>query len=212
MLRVFTGYDPREAIGWHAFMSSVLKHCGPEVSVSALSGNQADGTNAFTYERFRVPEYCGWGGVALFVDGCDMLLKEDLMQLAKHFDPRFAIQVVKHDYKTKHPRKYIGTEMEAVNHDYPRKNQSSVMLWNCAHKAHFQAREKMRGTDGKFLHRFSWLKDEEIGELPGEWNHLVGEQEPNPNAKLVHFTLGIPYFPHYAGCEFAAEWRQAICF
>jgi hypothetical protein len=36
-----------------------------------------------------------------------------------------AVAVVKHDYKTKHRRKYIGTPLEADNADYPRKNWSS---------------------------------------------------------------------------------------
>jgi hypothetical protein len=209
MLRVFTGFDPREAEGWHVFMASVLKHCGPEVAVSALNGRQGDGTNTFTYERFRVPEYCAWGGMAIYLDASDMLLRDDLMQLAKLFDPRFAVQVVKHEYQTKHPRKYIGTAMESDNQDYPRKNWSSVILWNCGHTAHFRNRIAMRGTDGKFLHRFAWLKDKEIGELPIEWNWLPQEHGDNPDAKILHYTAGIPGFKHYADAPMSGPWHES---
>jgi hypothetical protein len=210
VIRVFTGFDPREAQGWHAFMASLIQHNGPEVAVSVLNGQQGDGTNSFTYERFRVPEYCGWGlSPALYVDAADMLLRAPLLDLVKLYDPTKAVQVVKHDYRTRHERKYVGTAMEAANADYPRKNWSSVILWNPAHPKHFKARIEMRGTDGKFLHRFGWLKDEEIGELPIEWNWLADEYGPNEKAKLLHWTAGIPGFAHYAQAPMAEEWHAA---
>jgi hypothetical protein len=60
------------------------------------------------------------------------------------------------------------------------------------------------------LHRFRWSRDldADVGSLPPEWNHLVGEYPTNPDAKLVHFTLGGPWFPEYAQCEFADVWWQ----
>jgi hypothetical protein len=42
--------------------------------------------------------------------------------------------------------------------------------------------------------------------LPLEWNWLVGEYEPNPNAKVLHYTLGTPCFPGYAECDQADLW------
>jgi hypothetical protein len=209
VLRVFTGYDYRESDGWHAFMASVLATNGHDIAVSALSGPQKDGTNAFTYERFMVPEYCNWGGMALYVDGCDMIVRESFRTLLSHYDPTKAVHVVKHEYRTRHERKYVGTAMEADNTDYPRKNWSSVILWNCGHLAHFQARERLRGSDGQFLHRFGWLKDEEIGELPIEWNWLVDEYGENEGAKLLHWTAGMPGFAHYAQAPMASEWHDA---
>ncbi len=82
--------------------------------------------------------------MAVFVDGCDMQLFGDLAELAGLFDPRYAVQVVKHAYTPKSSRKYIGTELEADNRPYGRKNWSSVILWNCGHMAHFNARDKIR--------------------------------------------------------------------
>lgn len=207
-MRIFTGFDPREAVGWHAFMASLIRHGLPrDASVVPLCGEQRDGTNSFTYERFRIPEICG-SGPALFVDGSDMLLRTPIKGLLDLYDKTKAVQVVKHDYRTRHPRKYVGTEMEAPNEDYPRKNWSSVILWNCGHKSHRDNAKLLRGFDGSILHRFAWLDDEEIGELPAEWNWL-DEYGENENAKLVHYTNGIPGFSHYRTAPHAGEWKNA---
>jgi len=147
------------------------------------------------------------------VDAADMLLRSDVSELGDLFDKSKAVQVVKHDYQTKHPRKYVGTSMEADNRDYQRKNWSSVILWNCGHMAHFESRNKIRRAilagDGKFLHRFGWLKDKDIGELPIEWNWLSQEHGENQNAKLIHFTAGMPGFSHYKNSPMAEPWHAA---
>jgi hypothetical protein len=106
--------------------------------------------------------------------------------------------VVKHDYKTKSRRKYIGSSIENDNVDYPRKNQSSVMLWNCSHYANRQLTPEVVESKGAtFMHRFQWLEDKYIGDLMPTWNHLVGEDPPGP-ANLYHYTLGEPSIKHYA--------------
>jgi hypothetical protein len=207
---LFCGFDPREAIGFSAFVRSVIEHTKSQVQFIPLTGEQKDGTNAFTYQRFRVPEICGFQGYAIFADACDMLALGDVRQLWDMRDQGKAVQVVKHEYQTRHPRKYVGTELEAPNEDYPRKNWSSLILWNCGHMAHSQNRHLLRSFDGQILHRFAWLDDELIGEIPKEWNHLVGEYDRNPRAKLAHFTLGIPGFDAYSECEYADEWRAAV--
>lgn len=208
MIRVFTGYDAREAPGWHAFAQSLIDTSSQYVLMPPLSGAQGNGTNTFTYERFSVPEKCNWSGPAIFVDASDMCLLAPIEELADLFDPRFAVQVVKHDYRTKHQWKYVGTEMEAPNEDYPRKNWSSVILWNCGHPMNFSAREALRGREGQYLHRFGWLKNEEIGDLPIEWNWLADEYGENPEAKLLHWTAGIPGFQEYRDSPHAADWRE----
>jgi len=196
-------------VGFHAFQQSVLEHSSIPVAFIPLRGEQRDGTNVFTYERFRIPlgDFCG---PAIFADASDMLCRADIAELLSLYDETKAVQVVKHSYQTKHPRKYVGTEMESPNESYPRKNWSSLILWNAGHKAHVRAAEKLRGYDGAYLHRFAWLDDEQIGELPAQWNHLVGEQDYDPGAKLCHFTVGIPGFTHYAHCDYADEWRDAV--
>jgi hypothetical protein len=207
MIRLYCGFDPREAIGFYTFVHSVIENTKSQVQYIPLYGDQKDGTNAFTYQRFRVPELCGFSGWAIFVDACDMLARGDVGELWDMRDQRKAVQVVKHDYQTRHPRKYLGTELEAENKDYPRKNWSSVILWNCGHRAHQEHRDLLRGHDGSILHRFSWLDDEEIGELPSKWNWLADEYGPNDEAKLLHWTAGIPGFYQYRNAAHAEEWK-----
>jgi hypothetical protein len=112
---------------------------------------------------------------------------------------------VKHDYETKAHQKYLGN----INENYPRKNWSSVILWNCAHPKHrVLTPEFIASQTGKFLHRFSWLDDTDIGELPHEWNWLAIEYPENKNAKLIHYTLGTPCFKDYRDTEMAAIWHE----
>lgn len=170
-----------------------------------------DGTNAFIYTRFLIPFLQGFTGHAIFADGADMLCKADISELwaLRQFDK--AVQVVKHDYKTKHPRKYVGTKMEADNRDYPCKNWSSVMLINCAHMAWRQMTpEKVAQMSGADLHRFAFIPEDRIGELPKEWNWIVDEQGANREAKLIHWTAGTPAFPAYKNSPHAADFARQV--
>lgn len=210
MIKLYCGYDPREAAGYYAFQDSVIENSTEPFSITPLTGKQSDGTNAFTYARFGVPEVSGFAGFAIFADASDMLLVGDLKDLWKMRDKKYAVQVVKHDYKTKHPRKYLGQDMESANEDYPRKNWSSLVIWNCGHMAHFRHRKELRSDDGAFLHRFAWLDDEEIGEIPVEWNWLADEYGENEDAKLLHWTCGMPGFYQYKNAPHASKWQQSM--
>lgn len=216
MVPIFLGFDPREEAGSHTFCSSVIHRSTRPVTFCHLhlphfrsfysSGNR-DGTNAFIYTRFLIPFLMGFQGWAIFADGADMICLADISELWALRDSSKAVQVVKHDYKTRHPRKYVGTDMEAANEDYPRKNWSSLMLINCSHSAWAQMKpetvETMRGFE---LHRFSWMDDSLVGELPAEWNWMPQEFGEDGRAKIVHYTVGVPAFPAYADTEMAAEW------
>lgn len=208
---IYAGYDAREAIGFHVFNQSVIE-TSPGVGIAALANvPRLDGSNAFTYSRFLLFTTQSEHRPLLFVDGSDMLLRADVVELLDRYDPNYAVQVVKHQYKTKHPRKYVGTPLECDNRDYPCKNWSSVMLINPRHQGNVQGRrmieEAMSLGDGAFLHRFGWLCADEIGELPIEWNWLADEYGENPDAKLLHWTAGIPGFSHYANAPHAKEWH-----
>lgn len=209
MIRAFIGYDAREAQGFHVFVESLIRTSSEPVSIIPLHGKQGDGSNAFTYARFLIPSLCNFQGTAIFLDGSDMLMRWDIAELVALADPRYAVQVVQHDYQTKHPRKYIGTAMEAPNADYPRKNWSSVVIWNCGHTAHAWMEPKIvHEMSGAFLHRFSWLHDDQIGWLPPAWNVLIGEE--TREAKIAHFTLGIPAIPEYADVAYSDEWNKML--
>lgn len=214
-IKLYCGMDPREQAGLHVFLESVWKHTSLPVDLTVLTpaiadryGIKSDGTNAFSTLRFAIPhiQEAGW---AIWIDGADCLLRADLAELWELCQGPEAVKVVKHDYQPASDLKYIGTEMEAHNASYPRKNWSSVMGINCGHWAHYKAKAKLLSGDGKYLHRFSWLNDEEIGSLPTVWNWL-DEYGPNENAKLVHFTNGTPGFTHYRHAAHADEWRAHL--
>ena len=163
-----------------------------------------DGSNHFIYTRFLVPHLMGFKGWAIFIDG-DMIVRDDMMKLWNLREVDKDVMVVKHDYQTCMPVKYLG----AKNEDYPRKNWSSVILWNCNSFPNRQLTpEFVQTSSGSFLHRFSWLDDDRIGDLPPEWNWLPDEYGPNLNAKLLHYTLGTPCFQEFADTPQGNEWHR----
>jgi hypothetical protein len=136
-----------------------------------------------------------------------MICKSDIKELWDLRDESKALLVVKHNYKTKQPLKYLGN----VNQNYPRKNWSSLILWNCSHpKNKILTPEFIENQSGSYLHRFSWLDDSEIGELPKIWNWLAIEYPQNKNAKLIHYTLGTPCFNDYKNTDMAEEWHSTF--
>lgn len=211
MIPIYVGYDPRESVAYHVFCNSVIKRSSKPVKFIPLAKNlihfdgRRDGSNDFIYSRFLVPYLHGNNGWAIFADG-DMVCLEDiskLFDLADYWNK--AVMVVKHDYQTKHKTKYLGN----VNEDYPRKNWSSLILWNCGHFSNLKLTpEFVNKQTGSYLHRFEWLKDEEIGEIPKEWNWLADEYPHNDRAKLIHYTLGTPCFPEYKNCDHSTEWHR----
>ena len=210
---IVVGFDQREAVAYHVFCQSVLEKASRPVQFIPLAINalkfytetHTDGSNRFIYSRFLTPYLCDFEGPAIFADG-DMVCHADVAELIDLFDPTKAAQVVMHDYKTKASVKYLGNK----NLDYPRKNWSSLILWNCGHGANrVLTPEFIQAQPGSYLHRFSWLADEQIGALPQAWNWLATEYEDNPQAKLVHYTLGTPCFKDFQDAPMADDWWAA---
>lgn len=212
MIKVYVGYDPREAIAFHVCISSIIRNCSEPVEICPLHlGNfrrfyaesHADGSNAFIYSRFLVPYLSGFVGHAIFLDG-DMVVQGDLAELWRQRSHWHAAQVAKHEYKTKATVKYLGNK----NEDYPRKNWSSVILWNCGHYGNrMLTPDYVERQAGAHLHRFKWLKDERIGELPLEWNWLATEYPDKYDAKLIHYTLGVGLFDEYKDAPMMDLWH-----
>lgn len=216
-LRIFVGFDSREAVAYHVFCQSVIERASIPVSFHPLHGpmlsqfdGQRDGTNAFTFSRYLVPYLCAFNGWALFMDG-DMVVDTDIAAIQEYQRLHYnkALSVVKHDYRTRHARKYIGSKLENKNLDYPRKNWSSVILWNCSHFSNrVLVPDYVQDCPPSFLHRLGWVADKDIGELPTDWNHLVGEYPPaGPN--VYHYTLGVPGLKHYA--DDTGSWKWHVC-
>lgn len=211
MIRLFTGYDRREAAGWHVFCESVMENSSEPVEIIPITGTLArrmsGGTNAFTRARFLVPHLCGYKGWAIFADGADMMARADLAELwaFRNLGGK-EVWCAKHDYQTSHGRKYVGTPMESDNLHYWRKNWASLFLIDCSR---FEAwtPEYVERAQLLSLLQFADVRPELIGAVPMEWNWLIGEYGVNLGAKIAHYTLGIPGFEHYASADFADEWR-----
>jgi lipopolysaccharide biosynthesis glycosyltransferase len=209
---IFIGYDPREAIAYHTCANSIIRHASKPVSIIPLALNlfddysetHTDGSNHFIYSRFLVPHLMDYIGWAIFMDG-DMIVRDDIVKLWDLREVDKDVMVVKHDYETKMQTKYLGSK----NENYPRKNWSSVILWNCNSHPNRKVTPKfVQNATGAELHRFTWLKDERIGELPAEWNWLPDEYGENPDAKLLHYTLGTPSFHEFANTPMGSEWHR----
>ena len=135
------------------------------------------GLTDFTYSRYLVPYLCGYEGTALFLDA-DMIVRCDINEVFDFADHN-AVQIVKKTERFEWP---------------------ALMLFNnplCTELSP-QFIEKYTPQN------FDWG---DVGELPGEYHHLVGYDAPDPDAKIVHFTMGIPEFKEVEGCEFFKEWQ-----
>ena len=217
-MKVFVGYDTREDIAYQVCKHS-LEARNKDVIVKPLK--QADLRDAgwytrpvdrlasteFTFTRFLIPELTNFSGWALFCDS-DIIFLDDVKELFDQADDKYAVMCVKHDYAPKEGIKMDG-QVQTV---YPRKNWSSVMLFNCAHPSNAKLNMDLVNEpeiNGAYLHRFSWLTDEEIGDLSYEWNFLVGHYKDG-SPKALHYTEGGPWFENYRNCEFHTEWKQEL--
>lgn len=216
LLRVFIGYDPVESVAWHTMAHSIFSQSSIPVAIVPLNIRNLNNiykrsrdpkqSNEFSFTRFLVPYLSEYKGYSVFFD-CDMLLTTDISSIlnAIEYGSEKAVYVVKHDYVPKNSTKFLGT----VQYAYPRKNWSSVVLWNCAHRSNKSVTPEYVNTASAMeLHRFMWLDDDEIGSLDIGWNWLVGEYE-NPPKKLnnIHWTIGGPYFNEYQNVDFSSEWK-----
>lgn len=191
MLRIFIGYDPRQPIAFTVLTQSILSRSSAPVAITPLVIEQLEfsrqGLTPFTFTRFLVPFLCDYQGWALFLD-IDMLVCEDIAKLFALADDRYAVMV------SKNPVKF---------------ERASAMLFNCS-KCRVLTPAYVETAKG--LHTIDWLAPELIGDLPRAWNHLVGYDAPDPDAKLVHYTQGVPAFEETRDCEHAKAWLDMAGF
>jgi len=218
-MKVFVGYDPREDIAYQVCKHSILTR-QPNANVRPLVQKELRdagwytrpidklASTEFTFTRFLVPELANFEGWAVFMD-CDMILTTDIKELFDQADDKYAVMCVQHDYTPKEGMKMDGQKQTI----YPRKNWSSVVLFNCAHPSNARLTQDMVNDpelNGAYFHRFSWLKDEEIGELDHTWNYLVGVYDDIETPKLIHYTEGGPWFENYRNGEFSLRWKEEL--
>ena len=224
--QVFIGFDSREVAAYQVCVRSLRARSAGAIAVEPVlephlrglglyrrrhehrDGRLWDTLSAapmsteFALTRFLVPALCRaeW---AVFCD-CDFLWRTDVDELFALADPRYAVMVVQHAYTPVEQFKMDGQIQLA----YPRKNWSSLVLWNCLHPAHAVLPELVNTWAGRRLHGFEWLDDELIGALPEAWNWLEGHSSPALDPKAVHFTRGTPDLPGYGQVAYAGEWHR----
>ena len=191
-LDVFIGYDHRQPVSFAVLVHSILETASQPVAIHPLVRPTLpmtrEGLTPFTFSRFLTPYLMGFRGKALFLD-IDTMLRGDIAEL-------FAMDMC---------GKAVLVSKNKLKFEW-----ASVMLFDCAHPSlRVLTPESVDNPETAGLHSLSFLYDEEVGDLPGEWNHLVGYDEPK-DAKLVHFTQGVPAYPETKDCEYAGDWMACL--
>ncbi len=224
MIPIYVGYEPREDAAYHVCVKTMVRHSSKPLRIFQMREEvlRSQGlywrthtipyrddldhrpfSTEFAFTRFLVPTLMKYRGWAIFCD-LDVLFRADISELFAMQDERFAVMCVKHDFRPSAEIKMDGVPQEK----YRRKNWSSLVLWNCGHPANYKVELADVNTQpGSWLHGFEWLDDDLIGDLPEEWNHLVGHSQCE-NPKAVHFTSGGPWTPGYYHVDYAEEWRN----
>lgn len=233
-VRVFIGYDGREAVASHVAAHSIRKRTKLPHSIEYLKHRELrkagafarpwliDGANGefidmidgkpfsteFSHTRFLVPHLMNFNGWALFMDS-DMLFLSDVADLFKLCNDRYAVMCVKHLHQ---PNENASKMDGRLQLRYHRKNWSSFILWNCGHKANRSlTHEKINFMKGSDLHAFSWLKDNEIGTIPFTYNYISGVSPYLPAdyhnmPDVIHYTEGGPWFETCRDVPYAQTW------
>jgi hypothetical protein len=216
-LRIFIGWDPREAAAYHVLCHSLMQHASCPISITPLMQGSLrrsgvywrtpdlKASTEFSLTRFLVPHLCDYQGYAVFMD-CDMLCQADIRALFDicQADGMHSVYCVKHDYTPATDMKMDGCRQSV----YPRKNWSSVMVFN-NDRCRMLSPEYVNRATPADLHQFRWMPDEEVGTLAYDWNWLVGEYVAHPDAALLHYTLGGPWFENCQGGPEAGRWIDA---
>ena len=212
MIRIFIGFDPNEEAAYHVLAASIMRRSSQPVQISPISlhmlkdifkreRNPLQSTE-FSFSRFLTPYLSGYEGWSIFMD-CDMLVLDDIAKLWNLRDDKYALMCVHHDHVPTEESKFLNQTQTK----YERKNWSSIMLMNNA-KCKALTPAYVETATGLDLHRFKWLEDDQIGEIPHRWNHLVDYDSELPASEIsnLHYTKGGPYFEDYKNCSYAKEW------
>lgn len=223
---IYIGYDSSnygQELAWEVCRKSILRHCSNVSKIRIIKlvrqelidkgiFNRKDnsGSTEFTYTRFLIPYLNNYKDYALFMDS-DFLWKGDILKLFENFkSERMAVSCVKHTYTNCNGKlKMDGQQQEW----YPRKNWSSLMLFNCANLNITKNLnlENVNQKSPKWLHRMEWCEDNEILDIPLYYNYLVGYYN-NEKDKInaLHFTDGGPWHENYQDVEFGEEWLEYL--
>jgi hypothetical protein len=168
--------------------------------------DDTSGATGFTYTRYLVPYLNNYQGFAVFCDS-DFVWDADVAKMVdKYADSNYAVSCVQHTYD--HLKE--SSKMNGIKNEwYPKKNWSSMMIFNCEHPATKHLTLDIVNTQTpKYLHRFEWLDgDHQIKNVSHRYNYLVEYYHDHKallaeSSEIVfHHTNGTISHPGYEFCE-----------
>jgi lipopolysaccharide biosynthesis glycosyltransferase len=219
--KIYIGWDSKQDIAYNVLRHSLLRRSSGLEIIPLKQYELRDkniykrpidplSSTEFTFTRFLVPFLQQFRNWALFMD-CDMLSLIDINQVFNMADEKYAVMCAKHDYR---PKDKIKMDKKVQNL-YPRKNWSSLMLFNCSHASNKKITKEVVNNvnvSGQYLHRLSWLKDEEIGTINHEYNWLVNwyEEPKDGKPKILHYTEGGPWLDKYKNGKYSEIWNKEL--
>lgn len=216
-LKIFIGWDSREDIAYQVCKYSIEKRSSIPVEIIPIKQHELRelkiynrpidklASTEFSLTRFLVPYLSGFSGKAVFCD-CDFLWLCDAKEISELFDNRYAAQVIRHNYI---PPESVKMDNK-VQYQYPRKNWSSMIVFNCEHPSNMVLTPQFIDVAaGSTLHQFKWLHDNEIGGLDHNYNWLEGwYHKTSYEPKIIHYTRGNVYFKEFQDVDYADLWKS----
>ena len=216
---VFIGYDSSQDAAAHACRRSIVaQDTTVHVEYIKRSDLLENGlywrqdheyeSTEFAFTRFLTPYLKGYYGYALFCDS-DFIWRCSPRELLERVDPLDAVTVVKHNIS---PEQLKDEKMNGKKQVwYPKKNWSSMMLFNCNHpKTRSLTPEVVSESPASYLHGLEWTWDASVGEVDKTYNYLVGYYNDRIDPKVLHYTDGTPLHAGYENCEFAEEFMKYV--
>jgi hypothetical protein len=207
MNKIFVGYDSTQPESFDVCKHSLLPHSVTPLKLVDLpmyNRTDVNGSTEFSLTRFLVPYLSNYEGWSLFCDS-DFLWLCDPLEVFDLCDDMYTVMVIKHEYSPKTDYKMNGK----YQHKYPKKNWSSLMLFNnskCTNLSPTSVNQSLPS----YLHQFHWTNDECVGSLPTEYNWLVGyySETETFKPKALHYTDSGPWHKHHTGSEYDTMWTS----
>lgn len=225
-MRCYVGWDPRDVRAYNVAVHSFHENLnGPATTIPIVEGrlreqgiywrsyhvdhrgqmwDDRDGTpfsTQFSFTRFAIPIIEDYKDEWVLFTDADVMWRANPKELFDLVDDKYAVMCVKHNHEPPESIKMDGV----LQSRYKRKNWSSVFLMNPSKCKHL-TKYALNNWSGSDLHRFTWVEDEMIGEIPEAWNWLEGWSDPAINPKLVHYTRGTPDMKGYEDVPYALDW------
>jgi lipopolysaccharide biosynthesis glycosyltransferase len=211
-MKIYIGYDDQFEENIDVQIHSLLKHSSIKLDIHLLKikelthllwrKKEKKQTTDSAFTRWLVPYLSDYKGWSLYMDS-DMFCRNNIEEVFNLKDENKSVMVVKNNFFHEQKKKFNNK----IQSNYSRKNWSSFILFNNS-KCKVLDLEYVNKAKGLELHQFKWLNDEQIGELPKEWNYLVEIDHSKIKVKNVHWTLGGPWFKTKECVEYCEEWKE----